>query len=95
MRKKNKKDGEDVRLYAVNKELNLSGKRIREARLKLGLSQEALAAQLQLHGLQLGQIAVSKIENGKRVVFDYEIPVFAEVLNVTNDFLLERDALDT
>lgn len=90
MRKKNKKVGEDVRLYAVNNELNLSGKRIREARLRLGLSQEALAAKLQLLGLQLGQIGVSKIENGKRVVFDYEIPIFAEALNVTTDFLLEK-----
>lgn len=79
-----------MRLYAMNGKCNLSGERIRQARIQAGFSQEMLAAKLQLHGLQIGQIAISRIETGKRVVPDFELPIFAEVLNTTTDWLLEK-----
>lgn len=49
-----------------------------------------MAAKLQLAGLQTGQMAVSRIETGKRVVPDFELPVIAEVLGVTTDWLLGK-----
>ncbi|NCB53191.1 MAG: helix-turn-helix domain-containing protein, partial [Clostridia bacterium] len=49
-----------------------------------------MAAKLQLAGLQMGQMAVSRIETGKRVVPDFELPVIAEVLGVTTDWLLGK-----
>ncbi len=51
-------------------------------RLAMGLSQKQLAARLQLAGLGLTQKAVSRIETGDRVVPDYELIVFSEVLKV-------------
>lgn len=48
-------------------------------------------AKLQLAGLQLGQMAVSRIETGKRVVPDFELPILAEVLRVSTDWLLGKE----
>lgn len=61
---------------------NASGAIIRELREKAGLSQEQLAAQLQLVGLELNQKAVSRIETGDRVVPDFELIYFSQVLSV-------------
>lgn len=77
-----------MRLYTLNGRCNISGERIRAARTGIGLSQEQLAARLQLCGLQMGQMAVSRIESGKRLVPDFELPVFAEVLDVGIEWLL-------
>lgn len=38
-----------------------------------------------------GQMAVSRIETGKRVVPDFELPVLAEVLRVDTDWLLRKE----
>ena len=77
-----------MRLYTLNGKCNISGARVREARLRLGMSQETLSIKLQLAGLQMGQMAVSRIETGKRLVPDFELPVLAAVLHVTVDWLL-------
>ena len=80
-----------MRIYTPDGRCNLSGERVREARLRLFLSQEALAVKLQLLGLQIGQMAVSRIETGKRLVPDFELPIIAEVLGVTTDWLLGNE----
>lgn len=80
-----------MRLYTLGDRFNLCGKRVREARMRMGWSQEELAAKLQLPGLQLGQMAVSRIETGKRVVPDFELPILAEVLRVSTDWLLGKE----
>ena len=80
-----------MRLYTPGDRFNLCGERVRDARVKEGWSQEQLAAKLQLAGLQLGQMAVSRIETGKRVVPDFELPIIAEVLGVTTDWLLGKE----
>lgn len=78
-------------LYTLGDRFNLCGERVREARMRMGWSQEELAAKLQLAGLQLGQMAVSRIETGKRVVPDFELPILAEVLRVSTDWLLGKE----
>lgn len=55
---------------------------MRIAREKQNLSQEALAAKVQLNGHSLTQKAISRIEMGLRIVPDYEIPLLADALNV-------------
>ena len=80
-----------MRLYTLNGKCNIAGPRVREARLRLGMSQEVLSIKLQLAGLQMGQMAVSRIETGKRLVPDFELPVLAEALHVTTDWLLGKD----
>ena len=69
---------------------NASGHRIKELRETAGLSQEQLAAKIQLKGLNLNQKAISRIETGGRVVADYELLVFSEVLDVPLCILLGK-----
>lgn len=77
-----------MRLYTLGEKCNISGERVRIARLKGKMSQEMLATKLQLKGLQMGQMAISRIETGKRLVPDFELPFLAEALNVKTDWLL-------
>lgn len=80
-----------MKLYTLNGRCNISGERVREARTKLGMSQEALAVRMQLSGLQMGQMAVSRIETGKRLIPDFELPILAEALRVSTDWLLGKE----
>ena len=56
-----------------------------------GLSQEQLAAKVQLVGLNLNQKAISRIETGDRVVPDFELLFFSEVFDVSVETLLDKD----
>lgn len=80
-----------MRIYTTDNRHNLSGSRVREARLRLGLSQEEVAIRLQLLGLQIGQMAVSRIETGKRLVPDFELPIIAEALGVSTEWPLSKE----
>ena len=62
-------------------------RRIREGKK---LSQEQLAAWLQLEGLSINQKAISRIETGERVVADYEL-YLAKVLRVRVEDLLGKE----
>ena len=63
-----------MRLYTLDGKCNISGERIKSARTKAKLTQDQLAARLQ--------------ESGKRLVPDFELPIIAEALNVSTDWLL-------
>ena len=78
-----------MRLYTPGERCNISGERIRSARLERGMTQEHLAVQMQLRSLQIGQMAISRIETGKRLVADFELPPLADSLGVTVDWLLD------
>lgn len=80
--------GDTVQLYTLDGKCNISGERIKSARAKAKLTQDQLAARLQVAGLQMGQMAISRIESGKRLVPDFELPIIAEALNVSTDWLL-------
>lgn len=69
-----------MRIYDFEGKKNISGERIREARLKLRLSQSDLAARVQVEGVTMERDSISRIEIGTRFIPDYEIPVFARVL---------------
>ena len=69
-----------------NAESNLIAKRLRQLRKERGLSQEELAAQLQLLGVDISQPLISKIEQNQRFVKDYELVCLCQVLQVS-----ERD----
>lgn len=78
-----------MKIYDYNGKKNISGDRIREARQKLRLSQVDLAARMQVEGIMIERDSVSRIEIGTRFIPDYEIPLFAKVLHVSSDWLLE------
>ncbi len=71
-----------MRLLKLEGRCNMCGDAVRAAREALGLSQEQLAAQVQLRGHSLTQKAISRIESGERVVPDYEIPLLAAALKI-------------
>jgi transcriptional regulator with XRE-family HTH domain len=60
---------------------NLIGPQVRRLRVGAGLSQEALAAKLQLAGWDLSRGGLSKIEAGLRRVNDAELWMLAKVLS--------------
>jgi transcriptional regulator with XRE-family HTH domain len=71
-------------------QLELLGKRIREAREQLGLSQEDFGAKI-----SRTQFAVSEYENGKRRIYAHDLPKIARVLQVSiNYFFDETDEAD-
>ena len=55
-----------LRIYDFEGKKNISGERIREARLKLRLSQSDLAARVQVEGVTMERDSISRIENGRR-----------------------------
>ena len=79
-----------MKLYKhTNGKCNISGSKIRRLREAAGLSQEQLAARLQLAGLNLNQKAVSRIETGERVV--PELLYFSKILCVPVQELLGKE----
>lgn len=80
-----------MKIYKHNGKCNACGDRIRKERERLSISQELLAAKLQLEGVNLTQKAVSRIETGDRVVADYELNTLAKVLGVSIIDLLSTE----
>lgn len=80
-----------MKLYTFQGRCNLSGKRVRLAREQAGLSQEQLAAKLQVEEINVTQKAISRLETGLRVVPDYELPALAKVLQVSVLWLLDME----
>lgn len=66
---------------------NVVGPQIRKARNEKGWSQLTFEARLQVAGLGLSRSSVAKIELQIRSVFDYELQIIAEVLEVSPEAL--------
>ena len=71
-----------MKIYDYKGRKNLCGNRVKEARARLKITQEDLAARLQVEGITMERDSVSRIEIGTRFVTDYELVVLARVLNV-------------
>jgi len=69
---------------------NITGKRIKKARIKAGLSQNILSVRLETMAVYVCRGSVSRIENGARTVTDIEIDAISKVLNVSLDELFGR-----
>ena len=61
------------------------------ARLKGRISQSDLAARMQTEGVTIERDSISRIEIGTRFVTDYELKIFAKVLGVSVDWLLDEN----
>ena len=77
-----------MKIYGYHGKKNVSGDRIREARLKRRLTQEDLAAKLQIEGVIMERDSVSRMEIGTRFVTDYELMVLSKVLGVSMQWLV-------
>ena len=71
---------------------NLIGARVTQARLAMGMKQVELLAKLQLAGVDLSVPALSLLEGQKRPVTDIELVALADILHVSVDWLLGREA---
>ena len=61
---------------------NVISQQLKLARVKAGLSQEQLAAKMQVLGVNIDQQMISKIEHNARFVTDYELACFCSILKV-------------
>ena len=75
-----------MKIYDYQGKKNVSGDMIRQLRVKNRMSQNDLAARVQVEGVMLERDSISRIE---RFVADYELFVFAKVLGVDVASLLE------
>ncbi len=78
-----------MKIYSYNGRCNVSGRNVRIIREQMKLSQDQLAARMQVQGVPLTQKAVSRIETGERVVADYELMLLAKALNTSVTVLLD------
>lgn len=67
---------------------NITGKRIQEARVGKNLTQDQLSAKLARQDVQIDRAGISKIENGSRCVYDYELKAIAKVMEASPDWLM-------
>ncbi len=65
------------------------GQKIRSAREKSGMTQEQVAAKLQVNGCDITRSALAKIEVGQRHVYPDEIKLLKEILCVSYDYFFE------
>lgn len=65
------------------------GQNIRELRERAGMTQEVLAAKLQLAGCDITRSAIAKIEVGQRHLYVDEIVLIGGILGVSYDEILK------
>ena len=64
------------------------GQNIRRLRKECGLTQDQVAAQLQVKGCDVTRSALAKIEAGQRHIYVDELKALKEILRVSADELL-------
>ena len=67
---------------------NLSGTKLAEIRKNKGLSQRALAKQMQLSGYDVDHYFIRRVENGERFLTDIDLKIFCDVLQVNSTDIL-------
>ena len=70
---------------------NIIGARVTEARKNKNMKQIELLTQLQLNGIEMSTPALSLLEGQKRPVSDIELNALANILEVSVDWLLNRE----
>jgi transcriptional regulator with XRE-family HTH domain len=73
---------------------NVVGPQVKQARLtnkSSRITQDALAAKLQLMGWNIDRFGISKIERGERQVTDKELLLLAKALDVSAAWLLGEE----
>lgn len=74
-----------MKITKYNEFRNISGNKLSELRKANKMSQQELAEKLQLEGIDLTSKEISKIENNKRLVQDFELFAFAKIFEVSAD----------
>lgn len=71
---------------AIEKKIGTNIRNLREAK---GMTQDTLAAKLQLNGCDITRSAVAKIEVGQRHLYPDEIILIRRILNTTYEAIFE------
>lgn len=71
-----------------NNKLNVTGRKIKELRIKNHLSLSSLSIKLALLGIDISKPSLHKLENGNRVIKDYELYGLSYVFNIPLSDLL-------
>ena len=66
-----------------NNSYNVIEKIIKEIRKKNNITQEDLCARIQVEGFQISSSDISKLENDKKLIPDFEIIGFSKCLKVS------------
>ena len=77
-----------MKKISYNQNKNVIHNRLRHYRELRGLSQGALAAQMQVMNVNMDQQMLSRIENNQRIVTDYELACLCQILKVSEQELL-------
>lgn len=65
------------------------GERLRIARQRKGMSQLDLSLALEEQDIKLNQTAIGKIERGERNMYVHQLVAFADILEVSVNWMLE------
>ncbi len=79
-----------MKIYWNGTSKNIIGSKIRQLRQEKGLSQAALASQLQLLGMECSDLTILRIEQGSRFVPDYEVAILAKYFNISTTLCLNK-----
>ena len=75
-------------IFKFNENLNVTGKLLKEYRLKNNLSYEMLSTKLALMGIDISKPSLHKLETGHRILKDYELFGISMVFKVPiEDFI--------
>lgn len=78
----------NMKLVLDNDNRNIIGSRLKTARLKSNLTQQQLSAKLETIAVYIDRASISKIEQQKRIVTDYELLALCQILKVSPGWLL-------
>ncbi len=79
---------EDFMNKAIEKKI---GNNIRKLREKAGLTQDVLAAKMQIEGCDITRSAIAKIEVGQRHLYPDEVILIKNILKVEYDDIFKAD----
>ena len=67
----------------TNEIYNICEKNIKKIRKEQKVTQDELCARMQVMGYQISRSDISKLENGKKFITDFELLGFSKALNVS------------
>lgn len=70
---------------------NIVGAKVERIRKEKHIKQKDLVAMLQSKGMDICDTSMSRLEGQNRLVQDFEIPILAEALGVTVEWLLGQE----
>lgn len=70
---------------------NIVGAKVERIRKEKQIKQKDLVAILQSKGMDICDTSMSRLEGQNRLVQDFELPILAEALGVTVEWLLSQD----